>query len=103
VRVVSSPDRVSHAFIRFGFLIAVITFLVVGSDILLSQWITGSAKTEFILGTAALIAGMCFGLFAVIAGFGLAIASLLALLQRRSPQDQSERGQLSSTHRPQVG
>src|SRR5262245_58887715 len=91
VRIVSSPDRVSHAFIRFGVLIAAVAFLVVGSDVLLDQWITGSARTEFILGTALLIAGMCVGLFAFIAAIGLAVSGVLAALQRHFPQDKSER------------
>jgi len=89
VSVMSSPDRVSRAFIRLGLLIAAIAFFVVGSDVLLTQWITGSSRTEFILGTAALIAGMCIGLFAIIAAIGLAVATVLALVQRRSLQDQA--------------
>ena len=87
---VSSPDRVSHAFIRYGVIIALVAFLVVGSDVLLDQWITGNARTEFILGTAALIAGICLGLFAVVAAIGLVVATVMALVQRRSPDDQSD-------------
>jgi len=60
---------------RAGLLIAVLTFLFFGSDVLLDQWITGYASATYILGTAALIAGICMGLFAVIAALGLAIAA----------------------------
>jgi hypothetical protein len=91
VRMVSSPDRVSHAFIRFGVLIAAVAFLVVGSDVLLDQWITGNVRPEFILGTAALIAGICVGLFAVIAAIGLAVSGVLAAVQRHFAHDKSER------------
>jgi len=62
---------------RIGLIVATAAFLVVGSDILLDQWIIGYASAQFILGTAALIAGICVGLFAVIAGIGLAIAAAL--------------------------
>lgn len=85
--VMSSPDRVSLAFIRLGLLIALIAFLVVGTDFLLTQWITGGARPEFILGTAAFIAGISVGLFAIIAAIGLAVSAVLALVQRRSPHD----------------
>lgn len=74
---VLSPDRVFRAFMRLGVLIAVVTFVVVGSDVLLAQWIGGSASAEFIFGTAALIAGICIGLFAIIAAIGLAVAVVL--------------------------
>jgi hypothetical protein len=60
---------------RLGLIVAVIAFLIVASDILLDQWIIGYASAQFILGTAALIAGICTGLFAIIAGLGLAIAT----------------------------
>jgi hypothetical protein len=76
---------------RLGLLVAVFAFLVVGSDVLLDQWIIGYASAQFILGTAALIAGICIGLFAIIAGLGLAIA---AALRHKpvppSPKDASE-------------
>jgi hypothetical protein len=48
---------------RLGLVIAVLAFLVVGGDVLLDQLITGYASAEFILGTAALIAGVCIRLF----------------------------------------
>jgi hypothetical protein len=62
---------------RFGLLVAVIALLVVGSDVLLDQWISGYASAEFILGTAALIIGICIGLFAIIAAIGLALGTVL--------------------------
>jgi hypothetical protein len=46
-----------------------------------------NASVEFILGTAALIAGICIGLFAIIRALGLAIAAALrdkAVTQRTS-------------------
>jgi hypothetical protein len=71
----SQADRAGRAFMRVGLIVAVVAFVIVGSDILLDQWIIGYASTQFILGTAALIAGICIGLFAIIAGLGLAIAA----------------------------
>jgi hypothetical protein len=70
-----------------GLVIAVLAFLVVGGDVLLDQWITGYASAVFIVGTAALIAGICIGLFAIIGALGLAIAAALrdkAVTQRTS-------------------
>jgi hypothetical protein len=77
VDVLSPGDRVCRAFMRSGFLIAVVAFAVLSSDILLAQWISGNVGAEFILGTAALIAGACLGLFAIIAAIGLAVAAVL--------------------------
>jgi hypothetical protein len=68
---------------RVGLIVAIVAFMVVGSDILLDQWIIGYASTQFILGTAAMIAGVCVGLFAVIAGIGLAVAMALRHRQPR--------------------
>jgi hypothetical protein len=79
---------------RLGLVTAVLAFLVVGSDVLLDQWITGYASVEFILGTAALIAGICIGLFAIIGALGLAIAAALrdkAVTQRTSKDPASRR------------
>jgi len=81
-----SPDQASRAFIRIGLLIAVLMFLVVGSDVLLCQWIIGYASATYIFGTAALLAGICVGVFALIAAVGLAIA---AAFGRTEPADTS--------------
>jgi hypothetical protein len=88
VSVLSPADRACRAFMRAGLLIALIAFLVVGGDVLLAQWIIGSASLEFVLGTAALIAGLCLGLFAVIAAIGLVVAAVLrkAEMHRSSPE-----------------
>ena len=83
MRVLSSADRARRASMRLGLVIAVLAFLVVGSDVLLDQWIT--ASVEFILGTAALTAGICIGLFAIIGALGLAIAA--ALRDKRDAAD----------------
>ena len=60
--------------VRLSALIAILAFFVLGSTVLLDQWIIGRASAGFILGTALLIAGMCTGLFAVIAGIGLMLS-----------------------------
>jgi hypothetical protein len=64
--VLSPADRARRASMRVGLVIAILAFLVVGGDVLLDKWITGYASAVFILGTAALIAGICIGLFAII-------------------------------------
>src|SRR5262245_4491855 len=63
-----------RVFIRLSAAISVLAFFVLGSTILLDQWIIGRASAGFILGTAILIAGLCTGLFAVIAAIGLMIS-----------------------------
>jgi hypothetical protein len=70
----SPADRAFRAFTRLGALVALVLFLMVGSDVLLGQWITGYASAIYIFGTAALLAGICVGLFALIAAIGLAVA-----------------------------
>jgi hypothetical protein len=92
--VLSPADRARRASMRLGLVIAVLAFLVVGGDVLLDQWITGYASAVFILGTAALIAGICIGLFAIIGALGLAIAAALrdkAVMQRASKDPASRR------------
>ena len=72
------PARLARRiFIRLSALIAILAFFVLGSTVLLDQWIIGRASAGFILGTAVLIAGMCTGLFAVIAAIGLMISAPL--------------------------
>jgi hypothetical protein len=71
-------DRTRRAFMRLAILISVAAFLILASDVLLDQWISGYASAEFILGTAALIAGICIGLFAIVAALGLVIDAALS-------------------------
>ena len=61
-------------FIRLSALISILAFFVLGSTVLLDQWIIGGVSAGFILGTAILIAGLCTGLFAVMAAIGLMIS-----------------------------
>ena len=61
-------------FLRLSALVALLAFFLLGSTVLLDQWIIGRASAAFILGTALLIAGLCTGLFAVIAAIGLMIS-----------------------------
>jgi hypothetical protein len=92
--VLSPADRARRASMRLGLVIAVLAFLVVGGDVLLDQWITGYASAVFILGTAALIAGICIGLFAIIGALGLALAAALrdkAVMQPASKDPASRR------------
>jgi len=64
-------------FIRLSAIISVLAFFLLASTVLLDQWIIGRASVGFILGTALLIAGLCTGLFAIIAAIGLMISAPL--------------------------
>jgi hypothetical protein len=44
--------------------------------VLFDQWIDGHASAAFMLGTAAVIAGACLAVFAIIAGIGLAVSTV---------------------------
>jgi len=72
------PARLARRIcIRLSAVISVLAFFLLASTVLLDQWIIGRASAGFILGTAILIAGLCTGLFAVIAAIGLAISAPL--------------------------
>ena len=58
-----------------GVTISILTFVVVGGDVLLEQWIGGYAGAGYIFGTACVIAGACIALFAIIATTGIAVSS----------------------------
>ena len=76
VSVSSSGESVRRAFVRLGVLVALVVFVGLGTDVLLTQWISGNTTGKFILGTAALIAGISAGLFAFIAATGLVVAAV---------------------------
>jgi len=64
-------------FLRLSATVSVLAFFLLASTVLLDQWIIGRASVGFILGTALLIAGLCTGLFAIIAAIGLMISAPL--------------------------
>jgi hypothetical protein len=64
-----------HTFMRFSFLISLLAFFVVAGNVLFDQWVDGHASAVFMLGTAAVIAGACMAVFAIIAGIGLAVSA----------------------------
>lgn len=70
----SAARRVRHRFMWLGMTISILAFVVVGSDVLLEQWIGGHTSAGYIFGTACVIGGACIGLFALIAAAGLAIS-----------------------------
>jgi hypothetical protein len=70
----SRADRVRRTFIRFSFLVSVCTFVMLAGTDLVDQWIAGHISARFMLGTAFLIAGVCAGLFGIIAAIGLAVS-----------------------------
>jgi hypothetical protein len=85
-----SPSQLRWAFMRSALLISTVCFIFLNGTVLLDQWITG-ASLQFMLGTTALIAGMCAGLFAAVAAAGLAIS-------RRSPHARTRRTNVPARH-----
>jgi hypothetical protein len=71
----SLARRVRHKFMWLGVTISILTFVVVGGDVLLEQWIGGHVSAGYIFGTACVIAGSCIALFAIIAATGIAVSS----------------------------
>jgi hypothetical protein len=67
-------QRVLRAFMRLSLLTSLVAFLLLGVATLCDQWIAGYASLRFMLGTALIAAGVCIGLFAIIAAVGLAIS-----------------------------
>ena len=59
---------------RVSLLTSVVAFFVLGVSTFCDQWIAGYASLQFMLGTAFITAGICIGLFAIIAAVGLAIS-----------------------------
>jgi hypothetical protein len=71
--------RVRHASIRIGSIAAMLTFVILGGGDLFVQWIAGYASPAFMLGTLLINAGLCLGIFVIIAGIGWALSSGLSL------------------------
>jgi hypothetical protein len=89
-----SPERrVRSRFMSFSLWTSALAFLVIEGDALLDQLEIGHASTMFMLGTACLIAGACIGLFAIIAGIGLAISAAFS----DEPPHQQPQGPSGST------
>lgn len=65
-----------RTFMRLTLLISLFAFFVVAGSVLFDQWIDGHASAAFMLGTAAVIAGACLAVFAIIAGIGLAVSTV---------------------------
>ena len=70
--------RVRHASIRIGSITAMLTFVILGGGDLFVQWIAGYASPAFMLGTLLINAGLCLGIFVIIAGIGWALSSGLS-------------------------
>jgi hypothetical protein len=70
----SPARRVCRAFIRGGLVISILAFIMVGSDVLVEQWVSGQESAIFMLGTAGLIGATCVFLFVVTAAMGLVIS-----------------------------
>jgi hypothetical protein len=82
----SSAEGIRRAFLRVGLLAAIMVFVVLETDVLLTQWISGNTSGRFIVGTAFLLAGISLAVFVVLAGIGLGVAAVLdwAVSRRRA-------------------
>src|ERR1700722_793733 len=88
-----SPEhRVRSRFMRFGMWTSAFAFFVIEGYVLHDQWEIGHASAMFMFGTALVVAGVCIGLFAIIAAIGLAISDCIQLLVH-APQGAARRGQ----------
>jgi len=67
-------SKARRAFMYVSALVSIVAFLILGSTVLLDQWIIGQASTGFMVGTAILIVGLCTGLFAIITAIGLVVS-----------------------------
>jgi hypothetical protein len=76
--IYSAAGLVRSASIRLGAWVSVVAFLLVGGFALEDQWEIGHASVTFMAGTALLSAGICIGLFALIAGMGLAASAFFS-------------------------
>jgi hypothetical protein len=59
----------------FGIWTSAFAFFVIEGYALHDQWEIGHASAMFMLGTALVVAGVCIGLFAIIAATGLVISA----------------------------
>jgi len=75
MNALSPAGRARRVSLRMSLLISCLVFFILGSSVLLDQWIMGHASAGFIFGTAAVIAGVCVGLFAIIATIGFAVSA----------------------------
>jgi hypothetical protein len=75
MNALSPRGRADGALLRLSLLISVLAFFFLGSSVLLDQWIMGLAGAGFIFGTWMVIAGLCLGLFAIVASIGLGISA----------------------------
>jgi len=74
---ISPARRARRAFMQLSAAVSVAVFLLLGSTVLLDQWIIGQASVRFMIGTAMLVVGFCTGLFAIIAAIGLVVSAPL--------------------------
>jgi hypothetical protein len=87
VRIFSSTEGIRRAFLRLAILSALMVFVVLETDVLLTQWISGNTSAKFIVGTAFLLAGISLALFAVVAAVGLAVAAVFDWAVTQRPAD----------------
>jgi hypothetical protein len=70
----SQEHRVRSRFMGFSLWTSILTFFALEGYVLLDQWEIGHASAVFMFSTACVIAGVCIGLFAIIAAIGLAVS-----------------------------
>ena len=88
--VLPSPaQRVRNGSLRLGLWASTIAFLFVEGYALHDQLAIGQASVRFMIGTALLSAGLCMGLFALIAAVGLAASVFFSEQPARRSEEPS--------------
>ena len=85
----SPAQRVRNGSLQLGLWASAIAFLFVEGYALHDQLAIGQASVRFMVGTAFLSAGLCIGLFALIAAVGLAASGFFSEQPRRQAQEPS--------------
>ena len=98
MNALSPASRTRRAFMQLSIAVSVLVFLLLGSTVLLDQWIIGQASVAFMIGTAFLIVGFSLGLFAIIAAIGLIVAAPLRDDDTMREPRPSNRGTEATAH-----
>jgi hypothetical protein len=99
-----AAHRVRSGFLRAGLWASAAAFVVIEGYALVDQWLIGQARPLFIFGTALLSAGICIGLFAVIALVGFSVSLFFTERAPNPMQEPSRRvGSIGHRSNPRAG
>jgi hypothetical protein len=99
-----AAHRVRSRFLRVGAWASAAAFVLIEGYALADQWLIGRASALFMLGTALLSAGICIGLFALVALIGFAVSLFFAEPRPNPVQEPSGRvGSIGHRSNPRAG